>query len=98
MTYARIDAKRVGGSTGRSRLSESLNAAVRLLSDFLEARHGRREVARLARYDDIMLADIGIARADVEWALMQPWDADPSLALAMRVNRRKASARWARAF
>jgi uncharacterized protein YjiS (DUF1127 family) len=98
MTYAPTDANRVGGTSRHSLLSEAFFTAGQLLSDFLEARRGRREIAQLVRSDDAMLADIGIARADVEWALMQPWNADPSLALAKRVDRRKASTRWARAF
>ena len=98
MTYAPADAKRVGGTSRHSPLSEALNTAGQLLRDFLEVRRGRREIARLARSDDAMLADIGITRGDVEWALMQPWNADSSLALAMRVDRRKAAARWARIF
>lgn len=98
MTYAPTGTKRIGGSTERSPFSEALIAAGRVFSEFLEARRGRREVARLASFEDTMLADIGIARADVEWALMQPWYADPSLALARRFNRRKTAARWARSF
>lgn len=98
MTYAPTDAKRVGSSNRHSPFIEALSTAFRVYSDFLEARRGRRELVRLASYTDAMLSDIGIVRSDVEWALMQPWNADPSLALAMRINRRKESARWARSF
>ncbi len=98
MTYTTTGAKRVGRSNRYSPVIESLNLAGRIVSDFLEARRGRRELSRLATYDDAMLQDIGIARSDVEWALMQPWNADPSLALAMRINRRKESVRWAKSF
>ena len=98
MSYAPTDAKRVGESNRLSPFIESLYTAVRIIGVFLKARRGRREIARLSRYNDVMLKDIGITRSDVEWALMQPWNVDPSLALAMRVNRRNESLRWARAF
>ncbi len=98
MSYAQTDANRIGGSAGQSRLGESLVAAGRVVSQFLDARRGRREITRLASFDDAMLADIGIARSDVEWALLQPWHSDPSLALEERINRRKDSARWARSY
>lgn len=98
MTCAPIDANRVAGTSRHSPLSEAFFTTGQLLRDFLKVRRGRREIAQLARSSDVMLVDIGITRADVEWALMQPWNADPSLALAKRVEGRKASARWARAF
>ncbi len=97
MTNAHIDARRAGRAGQFSPLIEALYSAGQLLGNFLEVQRGRREIARLASFDDTLLADIGIARADVDWALMQPWNADPSLALARRVDRRKAAARWARA-
>lgn len=98
MSYAQTELKRIGGSTGQSPLREVLMVAGKAVSLLLEARWGRREITRLASFDDAMLADIGIARSDVEWALMQPWNADPSLALEQRINRRKETARWARSY
>jgi uncharacterized protein YjiS (DUF1127 family) len=98
MAYAQTNVKRIGGSAGPSPLGEALVAAGRAVSQFIEARRGRREILRLASFEDSMLADIGIARSDVEWALMQPWNADPSLALEHRINRRKESVRWARSY
>lgn len=56
----------------------------------------RREMARLARLDDRMLRDIGVERADVDWALLQPWSVDPTLVLAERVRSRRASEAWVR--
>lgn len=98
MTYAPIETNRLGRPANGSGLLLPFRQILEYAGRFLQARRGRREIARLAGAEDAMLTDIGIARADVEWALMQPWDADPSLALAMRVNRRKAAARWARDF
>jgi uncharacterized protein YjiS (DUF1127 family) len=98
MTYAQNVTNRLGRPAGDSGLLLPLRQIFDYAGRFLEARRGRREIAQLARSEDEMLADIGIARTDVEWALNQPWNADPSLALATRVSRRKAASRWARDF
>jgi uncharacterized protein YjiS (DUF1127 family) len=98
MTYAPTDVKRVGNSGQPSPFLETLNGISSYFGELLEARRGRRELVRLASFDDDMLADIGVVRSDIEWALMQPWNGDPSLELAMRVNRRKESVNWARTF
>jgi uncharacterized protein YjiS (DUF1127 family) len=49
----------------------------------------RREVSQLAAFDDFMLADIGISRADVEWAAKLPLTADASEALEQRATIRQ---------
>ena len=98
MTYAPTQTNRIGGSNRQSPIAMALNAPSRIFGELLEARRGRRELARLANYDDAMLADIGVTRSDIEWALKQPWNADPSLALDARVNQRNVSVRWARSF
>ena len=98
MTYAPTDVKRVGNSGQPSPFLETLNEISSYFGELLEARRGRRELIRLASFDDDMLADLGVVRSDIEWALMQPWKADPSLELAMRVNRRKEPVNWARTF
>ena len=41
----------------------------------------RRAVAQLAHFDDFLLADIGISRADVEWAAHLPLTTDATGAL-----------------
>lgn len=46
----------------------------------------RREVSQLAGFDDFMLADIGVSRADVEWAAKLPLTTDPTEALEGRVT------------
>lgn len=48
----------------------------------------RREVNQLAGFDDFMLADIGISRADVEWASHLPLTTDATEALEEKVIRR----------
>ena len=98
MTYAPIITNRLGRPAGVSGLLLPLRQLYEYAGRLVDARRARREIARLARSEDATLADIGVVRADVEWALMQPWNADPSLALAGRVTRRKAAARWARDF
>jgi uncharacterized protein YjiS (DUF1127 family) len=53
----------------------------------------RRETRRLAEFDDRMLSDIGLTRADVEGALAGPlWD-DPSRHLGLRDRERRGLVR-----
>lgn len=96
MTHAPAEANRLGRPASSPGLLLPLWQTFEFAGRLLEARRGRREVLRLARNNDALLADIGIARSDVELALKQPWHADPSRALAMGVNCRKATSRWAR--
>jgi uncharacterized protein YjiS (DUF1127 family) len=42
----------------------------------------RRELGRLERFDDRLLRDIGVERADIDWARAQPWPIDATEALA----------------
>ncbi|MGD9866508.1 MAG: DUF1127 domain-containing protein [Hyphomicrobiales bacterium] len=51
----------------------------------------RRALLLLSRADDRLLKDIGISRADVDWARAQPWHVDGTVALARRIERRKAA-------
>jgi uncharacterized protein YjiS (DUF1127 family) len=48
----------------------------------------RREVWRLAEYDERALHDIGLVRSDVLGALSEPLHCDPSITLAERVEKR----------
>lgn len=98
MTYASYMTNRLGRPADDSGLLLPLRQLFEHVGRLIGARRARREIAMLARSEDATLVDIGVTRADVEWALMQSWNTDPSLALAMRVNRRKAAARWAREF
>jgi len=93
MTYAPTQTNRLGRPAGGSGLQLPLRQVFEYVGRLLEARRGRREIVRLAWNDDALLADVGVARSDVESALMQPWDADPSQALAMSFERRKAASR-----
>lgn len=58
--------------------------------------HGRRVVYRLGTLDDRMLQDVGLTRADLQWAEMQPWNVDVTEALSERVARRREAAQWGR--
>jgi uncharacterized protein YjiS (DUF1127 family) len=57
----------------------------RWLLDEARGWRGRWRIARLRRLDDRMLKDIGVERADLDWALMLPPSRDPVAALAARV-------------
>jgi uncharacterized protein YjiS (DUF1127 family) len=48
----------------------------------------RREVSQLAGFDDFMLADIGVSRADVEWASHLPLTTDATEALEQKTTKR----------
>jgi uncharacterized protein YjiS (DUF1127 family) len=62
---------------------------VRQSGAVLKALRHRREVLRLADLDDRALKDIGLLRADVEGALLEPLHKDPSKVLSVRrVERR----------
>lgn len=51
--------------------------------------NNRRQVIDLNSLDDHMLADLGLSREDVEWALNQPFAYDPTLALNQRALRNR---------
>jgi uncharacterized protein YjiS (DUF1127 family) len=50
----------------------------------------RRKLASLLDLDDHMLADVGVTRADVKWALDLPFSHDPGLELQRRALRNRA--------
>lgn len=52
----------------------------------------RQEVSQLNGFDDFMLADIGVSRADVEWATKLPLTIDATEALEGRVTLRQRHA------
>jgi uncharacterized protein YjiS (DUF1127 family) len=54
----------------------------------------RRDVEQLARFDDRMLADIGLARSDLDYALGEPFWRDPGHVLTARAGERRAA--WPR--
>ncbi|MGE0006134.1 MAG: DUF1127 domain-containing protein [Parvibaculaceae bacterium] len=59
-----------------------------LFSRLLHNWRARRSVAQLAGFDDFMLADIGLSRADVEWAAHLPLTHDATQALDEKVTMR----------
>ena len=88
------------GSAGRPERPSAFKAALLAIAAVAVRRvvlwHNRRAVYRLTTLDDRHLKDIGVTRADIDWALSKPWSVDPSKELADRVERRRAAARWAR--
>lgn len=68
-----------------------LRLALQRLGRLLELYASRRALLMLSRADDRMLKDIGVSRADLDWALGQPWHVDGTLALAGRIECRKAA-------
>jgi uncharacterized protein YjiS (DUF1127 family) len=55
-----------------------------LFSRLLHNWKARRAISQLAGFDDFMLADIGLSRADVEWAAHLPLTTDATSALEDR--------------
>ena len=51
----------------------------------------RRDVEALARFDDRMLADIGLTRSDLRYALGEPFWRDPGRVLNARAGERRAA-------
>ncbi len=52
---------------------------------------GRRAIRVLASWDDAMLSDIGLTRADIERAHDQPLTADPTRCLESWVSERRSA-------
>lgn len=59
-----------------------------ILARLLQNWHAKRAVTRMSLFDDHMLRDIGLTRADVEWAANQPLTINASLALEEISNKR----------
>ena len=72
-----------------SRLSKLWSRLRRL---YIALKH-RLEARRLATFDDRMLNDIGLDRADVDHALNAPFSADPTEILAGRARQRRMANR-----
>jgi uncharacterized protein YjiS (DUF1127 family) len=64
-------------------------ATVRIKELVSAIRH-RRDVEVLARFDDRMLADIGLTRSDLRYALSEPFWRDPGHVLVSRAGDRRA--------
>lgn len=59
-----------------------LTRVLRMFRNAAAAHENQRMVKELARWDDRMLADIGLHRSDVTRALMMPKDEDPTRMLS----------------
>jgi uncharacterized protein YjiS (DUF1127 family) len=70
-------------------------AVVRRLLRLAQALKNRRNANLLTRFDDRMLADIGLTRSDVRDAYAEPLWHDPTDILAHRAAERRARRRVA---
>ncbi|MEO1650762.1 MAG: DUF1127 domain-containing protein [Pseudomonadota bacterium] len=68
-------------------------ATAGFLSRLLQGARGRSAVEHVARLDDRMLDDIGLARCDVDDALKAPLTDDPTKILAARRRARQLQRR-----
>jgi uncharacterized protein YjiS (DUF1127 family) len=69
--------------SGRAGITAFISRAVSHWSD-------RRMVHAIAQLDDHLLADIGLTRSDLDWALHQPSSGRPSAELARVAAERRA--------
>jgi uncharacterized protein YjiS (DUF1127 family) len=74
------------GSGARAGLLPSVFAALRQAATNWK---NRRQLVRLADFDDHMLADIGLSRRDVRAALDLPFSSDPTFELQLRATRNR---------
>lgn len=72
-----------------------LSALLRSASAALRSWNNRRQVKALGEFDDHLLADIGVTREDVRWALDLPFSHDPGIELQRRALRNRARS-WRR--
>jgi uncharacterized protein YjiS (DUF1127 family) len=82
MKAAAHPALRESGS-GRAGITSFISRAMRHWSD-------RRMVHAMAQLDDHLLADIGLTRSDLDWALHQPSSGRPSEELTRLAAERRA--------
>jgi uncharacterized protein YjiS (DUF1127 family) len=85
MTHIAIE-RRSGTADGAGRVAAWLSGAWRAWQNRMAAR-------RLQQFDDRMLTDIGLTRADVEGAFSAPIWEDPSLQLHQKVMERRRARR-----
>jgi len=67
-----------------------LSALLRDVRTAFRSWNARRHLKTLSEFDDHMLADIGITREDVRWALGLPFAYDPGIELQRRALRNRA--------
>jgi uncharacterized protein YjiS (DUF1127 family) len=73
----------------RSWIGNSAAVLARGVCQFVVAIKPRRELSRLADFDDSMLADIGLMRRDLYQAHCEPFWRDPTSVLKQRVRERR---------
>jgi uncharacterized protein YjiS (DUF1127 family) len=73
----------------QSRPFGALSALVHDISGVYRSWRNRRELASLADVDDHLLADMGLSRSDVKWALSLPFAYDPGFELQRIALRRR---------
>lgn len=95
MSYASSELGTAGGSRNSSSFANVFSNFLEVAGRALKLWTNRREVQHLARLEDHNLADIGLSRADIDWAMAQPWPLDATEGLAKRVNCRRAANHWA---
>jgi uncharacterized protein YjiS (DUF1127 family) len=74
-------------SQNRSAPASVLSEIVHHVAGLFHAWSNRRKVSKLDEFDDHILADLGLTREDVRWALNQPFSYDPSITLQWRALR-----------
>jgi uncharacterized protein YjiS (DUF1127 family) len=67
-----------------------LDALLQSVRTSLRAWNSRQKVTNLLDLDDHMLADVGLTREDVRWALDLPFTHDPGLELQRRALRNRS--------
>lgn len=95
MSYASSELSTAGGSRNSSSFANVFSNLLGVASRAFKLWTNRREVHHLALLGDHNLADIGLSRADIDWAMAQPWHLDATEGLAKRVDCRRAAKNWA---
>jgi uncharacterized protein YjiS (DUF1127 family) len=94
ITQSRVStpASSVLGRSAR-RVGEAVLASLQAVGRYVAAEVDRRRTAELLGYDDALLRDIGVTRADVYGALLAEAGERPSAELARRRDEQRAYAR-----
>lgn len=91
MTWS-IETLRTSSSPMRTIVDPARFALARIKRLVSAIRH-RRDVEVLAGFDDRMLADIGLTRTDLHYALSEPFWRDPGHVLVLRAGERRSAPR-----
>jgi uncharacterized protein YjiS (DUF1127 family) len=78
---------------GREALDRVVAAVMRRAQHVCEILRHRRDAVMLASFNDRMLADIGLTRADLNDAFAEPPWRDPTAVLVVRARERRAARR-----